>query len=84
VTDIDTPATQSAGDELLWSSSQDMLPAAFVVRVHYAEEIGNALLATGAATAALAIGFIPVAYDAGRDRRQARRRRRARQGAHSA
>jgi hypothetical protein len=84
VTDIDTPATQSAGGELFWSSSQDMLAAAFVVRPHDAEEIGNALLATGAATAALAIGFIPVAYEAGRDRRQARKRRRARQGAYSA
>jgi hypothetical protein len=83
LTDIDTPATQSTGDQLHWNGPQ-IFSTALVVRRRDADEIGNALLAAGAATAALAIGFVPVVYDADRERRKARKRRRTRHGAHSA
>jgi hypothetical protein len=62
---------------LLWSGTQ-VSGDVFVVRRRDADEIGNALLATGAAMAALAIGFIPVAADADRERRRARKRLRQR------
>jgi hypothetical protein len=48
---------------LLWYGTDGLEDAAFVARRRDADETGNALLAAGAAMAALAIGFIPVAYD---------------------
>ena len=73
VTDISRPATQSSQELLAWQPTDAGGAAAVVIRGRDAEEIGNALLAIGAATAALAIGFIPVAYDTNRQRRARKR-----------
>lgn len=73
LTDTYEPAMQSGDGELLWSGTQ-VSGDAFAVRRRNADEIGNGLLAAGAAMAALAIGFIPVVYDANRERRRARKR----------
>lgn len=79
--DIETPASETIGNQLTWNGP-DIYDTAFVMRRPDADEIGNALLATGAAMAALGIGFVPVAYDADRERRKAWKRRRARKRAH--
>ena len=78
LTDVYQAATQSESGELIWDQSGADGPAALVTRQRDADEIGNALLALGAATAALAIGFVPVAYDADRERRRALKRQRSR------
>lgn len=72
VTDEYEPATQSYPNVLVWQSIDGV--AALVTRQRDADEIGNALLAIGATTGALAIGFIPLAYEANRMRRRARKR----------
>jgi hypothetical protein len=78
LTDTYEPATQSGNGQLLWSGT-NVETNSFIVHRRNADEIGNALLAGGAAMAALAVGFIPVAYDAERERRRALKRQRARQ-----
>lgn len=75
LSDTYNPAMQSVDGTLLWRGTNGLERAAFVVRRRDADEIANALLAAGAAMAALAIGFIPVAYDADRERRRARSQR---------
>jgi hypothetical protein len=73
LSDTYEPAMQSGDGELLWNGTQ-VSGDAFVVRRRNADEIGNGLLAGGAAMAALAIGFVPVIYDANRERWQARKK----------
>jgi len=74
LTDVYQPATMSEFGQLIWKSQDSFGTAALVMRRRDAEAIGNGLIASGAAMAALAIGFIPVAYEANRSRRRARRR----------
>jgi flavin-binding protein dodecin len=75
LTDASTPATVSTLGALLWNSNDSQSVAdALVFRQRDAEEIGNGLVALGASTAALAIGFIPIAYDAIRVRKRVLKR----------
>lgn len=76
VTDADPGPDQSTVNLLTWHSVN--AGVALVARSRNAEEISNAMLALGAATIALGIGFIPVAYDAYRTRKRALNRRAAR------
>jgi hypothetical protein len=46
-----------------------------LARQRSSEAEGNALLAGGAALAALSIGFMPVAYEANRSRKKANKQR---------
>ncbi|MBV9856471.1 MAG: hypothetical protein JOY82_18470 [Streptosporangiaceae bacterium] len=73
LTDTYEPPMKSSDRVLVWNETQGN-GEAFVMRRRNADEIGNAFLAVGAATAALAIGFIPVVYDANLERRRARKR----------
>jgi hypothetical protein len=66
---------RSADDELEWDSTQGLASASAVLQDRNAEAKGNAWIATAAIVAAVAVGFLPIAYEANRVWRRHRRRR---------
>lgn len=75
LTNVYEPATLSVLGQLIWKSQNSIGTAAIILRRRDAGAIGNGLIALGAAMAALAIGFVPITYEANRSRKRARRRR---------
>jgi hypothetical protein len=73
LTDANPEPDHSTINLLTWNSVN--AGVALVTRSRSAEEVSNAMLALGAATIALGIGFIPVAYDAYRTRKRSLNRR---------
>lgn len=73
VGDLSENTTLTAARELIWADGNASM--AVVSKERGAEGIGNILLATAGALAALGIGFIPVAYEAWRQWRRSIRLR---------
>jgi hypothetical protein len=70
-----TSGARSAEGELEWDSTKGLASASAVLQDRNAEAKGNALIATAAIVAAIAVGFLPIAYEAHYVWRRQRRRR---------
>jgi hypothetical protein len=63
VGDTDVPPTRTDWDRLIWDGASGDGQVTAITVERNAEGLGNLLLASAAALAALSIGFIPVAYE---------------------
>lgn len=74
VTSISHPPQLQSDAVVGWSAGDAVINTSIVERSRDAEKWGNVRLAFGGLLVALAVGFIPVVYDAARARRRALRR----------